>query len=439
MNFRTLFLDILVMSSFLFFSCNSSTEAIEDTDTPDPVLSESPNILLIIADDFGKDATPNYTEGTIKPTMPNLQNLVSSGITFDNLWSYPLCSPTRASILTGKYGFKTGVLEVGDHISTSETSVQEYLDIYTENEYATALVGKWHLSNNIQDPQTMGIDYFAGLLRGGVQSYTNWNLVENGQTTNSTEYTTTKFTDLAINWLDNQTKPWFLWLAYNAPHTPFHLAPPNLHTQGNLPSDEGSIDANPLPYFLSAVEAMDTEMGRLIDSLTPEERANTIIIFIGDNGTPNQVTQLPYIAMRSKGSIYQGGVNVPMVISGLGVTRMGEREAALIHTTDLFATISEISGVSTQEIHNSHSFYDLLSDSNATTREFVYTERSSNGVSYAIRNSSYKLIVHENGGQEFYNLSVDPYETNDLIGTTLSSSALTAKNDLEVEATNIRM
>ena len=284
MNFRTFFLDILVMMiSFFFLSCNPSTETIEDTDAPDPVLSDSPNILLIIADDFGKDATPNYTEGSIKPTMPNLQYLVSSGITFDNLWSYPVCSPTRASILTGKYGFKTGVLEAGDLISTSETSVQEYLDVYSENDYATALVGKWHLSNNIQDPLTMGVDYFAGLLRGGVQSYTNWNLVENGQLTNSTEYTTTKFTDLAINWLDNQTTPWFLWLAYNAPHTPFHLAPSNLHTQGNLPSDEGSIDANPLPYFLSAVEAMDTEMGRLINSLTPEERANTIIIFIGDN------------------------------------------------------------------------------------------------------------------------------------------------------------
>tara|TARA_B100000767_G_C19371378_1_gene372025 strand:+ start:292 stop:510 length:219 start_codon:yes stop_codon:yes gene_type:complete len=72
------------------------------------------------------------------------------------------------------------------------------------------------------------------------------------------------------------------------------------------------------------MEAMDHEMGRLLNSLTPEEIANTIIIFIGDNGTPNRVTQLPYVTMRSKGSIYQGGINVPMVISGLGVNRMGE-------------------------------------------------------------------------------------------------------------------
>ncbi len=75
-----------------------------------------------------------------------------------------------------------------------------------------------------QDPLFYGIDYFAGIVQGGVQSYTNWNLVENGQSTTSSEYTTTKFTDLAINWVEDQTKLWFLWLAYNAPHAPFHLA-----------------------------------------------------------------------------------------------------------------------------------------------------------------------------------------------------------------------
>ena len=441
MNIKLIY--YLLLICFFSFGCSPSTETENidiDTDIDtDPVLSTKANILLLIADDFGKDATPNYPEGSIKPNMPNLESLISSGITFDNLWSYPVCTPTRASILTGTYGFRTGVLEVGDQISTSETSIQEYLDTYTQNEYATALIGKWHLSNNIQDPLFMGIDYFAGLLQGGVQSYTNWNLIENGQTSNSSEYTTTKFTDLAINWVDDQTKPWFLWLAYNAPHTPFHLAPSNLHSQGNLPSDEGSIDVNPLPYFLSAVEAMDSEMGRLINSLSDEERANTVIIFIGDNGTPNGVTQLPYRAMRSKGSIYQGGVNVPMIIAGSGVNRIGEREAALIHTTDLFATIAEISGVSIEEINNSKSFYNLLSDSTASKREFVYTERSNNGVSYAIRNSIYKLIVHENGNQEFYNLLDDPYEINDLIDTALSSDALSAKSDLEIEANIIRM
>ncbi|MBL4604532.1 MAG: sulfatase-like hydrolase/transferase [Flavobacteriaceae bacterium] len=424
---------------FIFLSCSSPSNTDDDVIIdPDPISSSNPNILLVIADDLGKDATPNFTEGSIKPNMPTLQSLMNSGITFVNLWSYPVCTPTRASILTGKYGSKTGVLEVGDIISTAETSLQEYIDTNTGNEYATAIVGKWHLSNTISDPTTMGIDYYAGLLNGGVQSYTNWNLVENGQSNISTEYTTTKFTDLAIDWVSNQTKPWFLWLAYNAPHTPFHLAPINLHSQGNLPTDQASIDANPMPYFMSAVEAMDSELGRLLNSMSTEERANTIIIFIGDNGTPNQVAQFPYSAMRAKGSIYQGGVNVPMIVSGIGVNRMGVKEDALTHTTDLFATIATIAGASVQQINNSTSFHGLLSDANANERDFVYTERSNNGVSYAIRNADYKLIVDDNGVQEFYNLITDPYENSNLIGTTLDAAATSAKVALEAEANSIR-
>lgn len=429
----------LLFAIVLYVGCSSSVEETDDVIVdPDPVTSSKPNILLVIADDLGKDATPNYTEGSIKPNMPVLQSLITSGITFDNLWSYPVCTPTRASILTGKYGFKTGVLEVGDVISTGETSLQEYIDTQTGNDYATAIIGKWHLSNTISDPTTMGIDYYAGILNGGVQSYTNWNLVENEQSGNATEYTTTKFVDLAVDWVEDQTKPWFLWLAFNAPHTPFHLAPTNLHTQGNLPADQGSIDANPTPYFMSAIEAMDSELGRFLNSLSTEERANTLIIFIGDNGTPNQVAQTPYSAMRAKGSIYQGGVNVPMIVSGAGVNRFGVREPALVHTTDLFATIAKAAGVSVSQIQNSSSFYDLLSDSNADQRNYVYTERSNNGVSYTIRDANYKLIVHENGNQEFYNLTIDAYESSNLIGTSLSAEAAAAKTALEAEAASIR-
>lgn len=421
------------------FTLACSSAAPEEVDVP-PTTTSKPNILLIIADDLGKDATPNFSEGTTKPNMPTLQGLMNSGITFDNLWSYPVCTPTRASILTGKYGIKTGVIEVGDNISTSETSLQRYMNSNTGNAYATAIVGKWHLSNNANDPITMGIDYFAGLLNGGVQSYTNWSLTENGSTTTSTAYTTTKFTDLAINWIDQQSKPWFLWLAYNAPHTPFHLAPTNLHNQGSLPTDQASIDANPMPYFMSAVEAMDNEIGRLLNSLTAEERANTIIIFIGDNGSPNQVAQSPYISTRAKGSLYQGGVNVPMVVSGYGVNRGGVRESVLVHTTDLYTTIAQIAGVNTSSIHNSSSFYNTLNGTSTTNREYVYVEGvRNNGVSgYAIRNATYKLLVYDNGNEQLYHLDNDPYENTNLLNGTLTTEASTAKAALEAEANRIR-
>ncbi len=127
-------------------------------------------------------------------------------------------------------------------------------------------------------------------------------------------------------------------MAFNAPHTPFHLAPTDLHSQGNLPTDAASINANKLPYYMSAIEAMDSELGRFLATLSSEERANTLIIFIGDNGTPQAVAQAPYVSNRVKGTIYQGGVNMPFVVSGKGVDRIGQTEDALVHTVDLFTT-----------------------------------------------------------------------------------------------------
>mgnify|MGYP005989352501 CR=1 FL=1 len=427
----------IIVFSILLLSCSSLRNE-NDIDSDETPKNNNPNILLIIADDMGLDATPNYPQGNIKPNMPNLQALMSTGLTFDNLWSYPVCSPTRASILTGKYGSKTNVMEAGDLLSTTETSIQKFIKDGTSNKYASAIIGKWHLTNSGVDPALMDIDYFAGLIRGGVQSYTNWSLNINGESTNSTEYTTSKFTDLAIEWVDAQTKPWFLWLAYNAPHTPFHLAPQNLHSQGVLSTDSGSINANPMPYYMSAIEAMDTEIGRLLNNLTSEEKANTIIIFIGDNGTPNQVAQSPFSRTKSKNSIYQGGINVPMVISGFGVNRIGERETGLISTTDLFSTIATISGVSTSTKENSTSFYSLFSNEDSNSREFVYTEISNNGIGYAVRNQNYKLIKFDNGTEELYNLNSDPYENSNLIGTTLTADASSAKAALEAEALRIR-
>lgn len=424
----------------LFFSCSSPSGNMEDIpddgeENNNPVTTSTPNILLLIADDVSKDPIPNYSEGTTKATMPILQGLMNTGITFDNTWAYSVCSPTRASIITGKYGINTGVIEVGDEISTSEVSLQKYISDHTNDAYATAIFGKWHISNNTNDAEIMGVDHFVGIRSGGVQDYYSWPLIENGNSTTTTDYSTSKLTDLAIDWKALQTKPWFLWMAYNAPHTPFHLAPTELHSQGNLPTDEASIDANPLPYYLSALEALDTEIGRLINSMSDEEKANTIIIFIGDNGTPGQVAQNPYGRRTAKGSLYQGGINVPLVVSGLGVNRMGEREAALINVTDLYTSIANMAGVSGTSIHNSQSFYNLLTDENAAKRDYVYSEKEDG---YTIRNATYKYIKYDDGTEEFYNLSTDAYEDTNLIGTTLSASATAAKEALIAELSRIR-
>jgi len=427
---------------FLVFSaCSNAEDVAFIIQDKEENIAKQPNILLIIADDMGLDATPNYNIDGIKPNMPILQSLMSNGIKFNNLWSYPLCTPTRASILTGKYGFRTEVTNVGQNLSSNEQSIQNYLDGMNSG-YSHAVIGKWHLSGDISHPNAIGIDEYTGVLGGGVQSYWNWNLVENMQSSKSTEYTTTKFTDLAINWIGSQNQPWFLWLAYNAPHTPFHLPPSELYSQVGLASDQSSIDANPLPYYLAMLEAMDTEMGRLINSMSQEERDNTFIVFIGDNGTPNQVVQT-YPNRRAKNSLYQGGVNVPMVISGKNVERKGVEEEALLCTTDLFATIAGIAGSNISEINDSKNFKYMFNAPGITVRDYVYSEIGDdiNNLDHTIRNDKYKLMKFSSGNEALYHLAEDPLESINLLDANrlpLSEEAQMAKEALESEIINIK-
>lgn len=403
-----------------------------------------PNILLIIADDFGLDACPGYTVGTTKPTVPNIQQMINTGVRYSNFWSYPTCTPTRSSILTGKYGFRTNVLKVDDPLSTSETSLQTLIDNQTSNAYAHAVIGKWHLSRSASHPTDMGVGYYAGLLTGAAPSYTNWNLTENGTTSNSTDYITTKITDLAINWKAAQSKPWFLWLAYTAPHTPFHLPPDSLHSQGMLPTDAASIAANPLPYYMGMIEAMDAEIGRLLSSMTQAERDNTVIIFIGDNGTPGQVAQR-YSSRRAKGTVYKGGINVPMIVSGYGVNRTNQTDNALLGTVDLFATIADIAGTGTTEMNDSKSFKRTFTETGYTPKNYAYSElgnTSNSNTDYTIRNSTHKYIMFDDGTEALYNLSANEFENPNLMDPArlpLSPADSTIQKELVDEIIRIKM
>ncbi|RBW56657.1 sulfatase [Tenacibaculum sp. E3R01] len=432
LKFPFIFLTVLIS----FFACSSDQVIDSGGQTNN---NNSPNILLIIADDMGLDATPGFNVGTVKPNMPNLQSMINTGIRFTNLWSYPTCTPTRSSILTGKYGFRTGVMKVDDVLPTSEISLQQYLKDKNSG-HSNAVIGKWHLSKDASHPTQMGIDYYAGLLNGGVQSYTNWNFTSNQNTNASTEYTTTKFTDLAIDWVKQQNQPWFLWLAYNAPHTPFHLPPNNLHSQGNLPSDQGSIDANPLPYYMAMIEAMDSEIGRLLNSMTQDEKDNTVIIFIGDNGTPGAAAQ-DYRTQRVKGTLYQGGVNVPMIVSGKNIGRFNEVDENLLNTTDLFATIADIANTGTNELNDSKSFKELLSSSSTTNfRGFTYTEhgKTSGNDEYTVRNLTHKYIKFTNGDEAFYKLSNDFFERTNLLDSSLSTNDQKELDELKEFLNNLK-
>jgi arylsulfatase A-like enzyme len=428
----------LLLMALSLIACSSDSGGYSDNSVDPIIAPESyPNILLIIADDMGRDATFGFSEGSLKPITPHINSIKNSGITFQNFWSYPTCSPTRASIITGKYGYRTGVKWAGDVLPSTERSLQKYIKEETGSRYNSAVIGKWHLSGNNSslDRSAFGIDYYAGLMGGGLQNYFQWNLTNDQGTNLQSGYSSKIFTDLAMDWVGAQEQPWFLWLAYNAPHTPFHKPPSIMHNQGELTNYSEGMD--PMPYYLAAIEAMDFQIGRLINGLTQEERDNTIILFMGDNGTPNEVGQSPYPDNAVKGSLYQGGINVPLFVSGKGVQRTGN-DYNLLTSTDLFSTIAQLAGVDSDEIHDSKSFMNLLTTDDGQ-RAFQYSEMESpNASKWAISNGDYKLIVRANGAQELYDLVSDPYESENLIGAALSLEAIDAKTALEAELHVIR-
>ena len=400
----------------------------------DSSTSSQPNILLIISDDQGIDTSAQYSFSSDLPVTPRLNQLAAEGIIFDNVWATPACTTTRAAIITGKYGINSGVTSNEDVIADNEITIQRYLsDAENSRNYGSAIIGKWGLGGgNVSNdhPLLMGVEYFAGSLRRAISNYFQWDLTINGATTRSEIYNTTKLTDLAIEWIDSQEEPWFLWLAYTAPHDPYHLPPTQLHGR-ELSGEANDIIANPRPYYLASIEAMDSEIGRLMDSIGSSTLENTIIIYVGDNGTPNNVID-PAVFSNGKSSISEGGIRVPLIVSGAGVPREDSREGSLINVTDIFATVSELAGNDVTKIFDSISFSNLLNSGNVGERSYNYVDFERNGVlRWTIRDDRYKLIVNANGNQRLYDLFNDPYERSALDRSSDQYSQIASKLVLE--------
>lgn len=387
-----------------------------------PVLAEK-NVLLIIADDMGLDASTCYSIGNQQAPMPNIEAMCATGLVFENAYAAPTCSPTRATIMSGQYGFRTGVGAPIAPDGSDELSVDTptLFDSLNDVGYASNVIGKWHISGRKKGydaPAEMGISDYFGLYSGGVQDYFNWTAIEDGKEVEVQGYSTTVLTDRAIDWIDSQEKPWFLWLAYNAPHSPFHLPPTDLHSFDELPDNENAVKENPLPYYQAMLEALDTEIGRLLAAMSDEERENTVVMFIGDNGSPNQVTKGLYGDHAAKGTIYDSGTRVPLVVTGPGV-KPG-RTTELVNTTDLFATISGLAGGKTSS-PDSIDFNPVLAGQQGL-RDFIYIEHFTNretkggGVyGWSLREGNFKSVNAEGLAPELYNLLDDPMEQTNLL------------------------
>lgn len=315
---------------------------------PPPDAPAPTNVLLVVADDLGVDQLASYGVGEDLASTPTLDALAASGVRFTSAWSNPVCSTTRATILTGRYSFRTGVGYVVDStwgLRASELTLPEALD-RAGSGYAHAAFGKWHLSNPVTggpgDPNEAGFSHYAGApknLAPYPTTYYSWTQVENGVATPATGYVTTRTVDDALAWIGAAPEPWFAWVAFHAPHDPFHTPPAGLY-HVDL-EGAASPEVQPRPYYKAMIEALDTELGRLLSAIGGT--SNATVIFVGDNGTPGAVTVEPFPSEQAKGSAFQGGVHVPLLVAGPGVAS-GASCDALVSTVDLFATVVELAG-----------------------------------------------------------------------------------------------
>lgn len=318
-------------------------------------MAKQPNVIYVLVDDMGYgDFSAFNSDG---PNTPALSRLVREGMTLRNCYSAsPVCAPARASILTGRYPQRCGVidtLEVRglDRLKPSETTLA---DVYQKNGYHTALIGKWHLGaiDPAYHPNNRGFQYFFGF-RGGWNDYYKYHIERNGEAVSTEgEYLTDLFSREAVSYVrEHAAEPFFLHLAYNAPHFP-------------LQAPAETIDAYRRPGRTTAVatlyamlEIMDRGMGELLDELDRLGIAeDTIFVFASDNG-PDFGGEGDACLRRfncdlrgEKMLAFEGGIKVPAVVRWTGKLPAGAQTDAVVHGTDWLPTLLSMCGIALPEV-----------------------------------------------------------------------------------------
>jgi len=395
--------------------------------------AQQPNLLVIVPDDLGVDAVGCYGWASAPPT-PVLDSIAAAGVRFTRAFVNASCTPSRAAILTGRYAFRsdaTSALPPGamGMVGNAVTIAAPLADAG----YATAMIGKWHLGNRFgpTTPNVHGFQHFEGVLDSGVANPSQWPKVTNGVTAPCSTYIMTDQVNSAIQWIQGRSGPWALVLTPTLPHLPFHAPPANLHTQNLAGLDPATT---PLPFFRAMVQAMDTEIGRLLTTLGPAVLANTNVVVIADNGTDGAVVQAPLSSTRAKGSLFDGGTLVPLLIRGPAVTAPGTVANELVSGVDLFPTMLAMCGISYPSPSlasvalplDSVSLLPALAGQGGYGRTFVYSEVSGTplGQGYTVRTPSHRLVRYtliKPQHQELYDLAADPLQLADRFAAPLDA------------------
>ncbi|MEM9479211.1 MAG: sulfatase-like hydrolase/transferase [Verrucomicrobiota bacterium] len=430
---------------------------------PNP--SSDPNILFLIVDDWGIDRSPiDNTLSVPLPNMPNLQSLATNGLRFTRAYVTPVCSPTRACIMTGRHAHQTGVWVPGNAGAFSnpndELTLPEAFTAAGSN-LSMGSMGKWHLGGGDNGYSARGgWDEFYGITGGAVPDYLAWDKNSNGTVATTNTYSTTDQVNEALAFINREEtagNPWLCWVAFNAPHDPFHDPPAGLAPPGGYSAQAPGENANRWNYR-KMCEALDTELGRLLAGV---DQSKTNIILVGDNGTPNQVVQAPFGpagaggAANAKGDLYNGGIHVPMVYKGplLDAGLIGTTTSKLVQAVDLYSTMLEMGGIDITTvpgmpqtaIDQSTSIVPILTNTDTADR-CVITEGGENaarGRAIMVDDyPDYKMIIFgdpedlfETPMIEFYNITSDINEQTPLYnGAVTATPGLAGTDQLAYDA-----
>jgi arylsulfatase A len=376
-----------------------------------PAAAARPNVILIMTDDQGYGDLSCH--GNTQIRTPNLDLLAGQGAEFTRFYVSPVCAPTRAALMTGRYNIRCGVHGVTggrETMATDEVTVAETL---RDAGYRTALIGKWHLGELYPYvPHGQGFDEFVGMRTGHWNNYFDSLIEKNGKPYRTKGYIADALTEEAMRFVQqDRGRPFFLYLAYNTPHSPFQ-APETLFQRF---VSRGM--SRQLASVYAMVENLDDNIGRLLAHVEELGLArDTILIFLTDNGPAGDRYNA---GLRGrKASVYEGGVRVPFFIRWPGRIPAGKKIGTIAAHIDVRPTLLDLCGVKAAAGRpmDGMSLRPLLEGKSAGWPDrpiFTHSERPRNETALypgAIRTQRFNLV----NGKELYEIPADPGEKNDV-------------------------
>ncbi len=388
------------------------------------------NIILMMADDFGYECVS--ANGGESYQTPNLDRLAATGMRFEHCHAQPLCTPTRVQLMTGRYNVRNYI-----NFGTLLRSETTFGTLFKNAGYATAVCGKWQLGREVDSPQHFGFD--ESLLWQHTRRpprYANAGLELNGVEKQYPEgsYGPKVINDFALDFITrNKAKPFFLYYPFMLTHNPFQPTPDSPEWDPKTNSEKAQQDdkhfADMVAYMDKMIGVLDAKLGEL------GIRDNTLLLFLGDNGTNKGITS------RFKGSDYKGGKgstvqnghHVPFIASWPAVMKQGRVNQDLISCADFLPTICQAADIVVPQGVDGVSFLPQLRGERGTPRDSIYmwySPRQSRDMTVreSVFNHGYKL--YRTG--EFYDLSADPWETKAMNSSALTSVESEAKAKLQV-------